>query len=229
MKKTSIIVWILIIALHLGACFYYLEEQIVHKKKKQTNRICVQINKEKIPIPKPKKPVAVVPKNFKKKIVKKKTKKIIKKVVIHKPVIVENETKLDTTKTIEVPEGLDVIEGEESGSFVNIDTTGCWEYQNYLSKLNKQYQNDIRTIIAQNKFYPKSAKRLSHEGTVMVFFEIAENGNVIKSEIKEKCKFNSLNKAALKTLATIKKFPAIPKDLECTTKSYLIPIVYGLN
>ncbi len=61
--------------------------------------------------------------------------------------------------------------------------------------------------------YPREALRRRQEGTVVVRFEVGEQGEVLAAEVAKPCDFPLLNQAALRTVKRSWHFPAGPKRL----------------
>ncbi len=97
------------------------------------------------------------------------------------------------------------------------------------ASIQEHYLYELKLFIEQNKIYPKQARMSGHEGKVTVSFTILKDGTITDIKLKESCPFSKLNEAALKLIETIKKFKAIPIELERETWSLNVPIQYSLN
>lgn len=77
----------------------------------------------------------------------------------------------------------------------------------------KTYYDKIYEAIADNKKYPKKAKRYKQEGSVKVSFKVLSDGTITDLELLEPSKFSSLNKAVKKLFKKLKKFQTPPSNL----------------
>lgn len=97
---------------------------------------------------------------------------------------------------------------------------------NEKKKIKENYLSKIQEKIEKNKQYPKKARRLQQEGTVVVEFNIHKNGSIHSLYLKTKSSYKRLNKAALLTIQQIIKFEPIPKALNKKTLKITIPISF---
>ena len=97
---------------------------------------------------------------------------------------------------------------------------------NEKNKIKENYLSKIQEKIEKNKQYPKKARRLQQEGTVVVEFSIHKNGSIHSLYLKSKSSYKRLNKAALLTIQQIIKFEPIPKALNKKTLKITIPISF---
>lgn len=97
---------------------------------------------------------------------------------------------------------------------------------NEKNKIKENYLSKIQQKIEKNKHYPKKARRLQQEGTVIVEFSIHTNGSIHSLYLKTKSSYKRLNKAALLTIQQIIQFDPIPKALNKKTLKITIPISF---
>jgi protein TonB len=95
--------------------------------------------------------------------------------------------------------------------------------------LERQYEQGIRQRIEQKKVYPRLAKRMRKQGVVKVAFTISRNGIVSKLRIVQSSGVKSLDKAALKAVKKVGRFPPIPAGIRKQSLSYIIPISYKIR
>lgn len=99
---------------------------------------------------------------------------------------------------------------------------------------NKQaeqaYQARLQRLIAQQKKYPKRAKRRQTEGTVIVSFTLYANGTIVQTRIKKSSGSSLLDKAALKTIQSVSgALLAFPSSIKRTQWQFSLPLVYRLR
>jgi protein TonB len=94
-------------------------------------------------------------------------------------------------------------------------------------KLKNIYLSELRQFIESKKYYPRMAARLKHVGVVEIALTLDEEGNFKDIHIKKPSSFDTLNKAALDLIKSLKKFKPIPQDMSQTIAVY-IPLHYHL-
>lgn len=72
-------------------------------------------------------------------------------------------------------------------------------------------------------YYPISARRNNHQGTVVVEFIVGADGRVVNAWVKTPCPYDTLNQSALSTIRSRWKFPA------GEARRFRIPIVFQLK
>jgi protein TonB len=187
-----------------------LKQEIKSEQKEQIKEE-PKVEKQKEIIEKIEKKVIETPKPIiKKKPVKKSVeKKYVKKEIVEKKIeSTEKSEKILTNKTVEKSSL------NEKKSFSKpVD-----EKKEYLDK----HLALIRKLINENVKYPKRARKLSIEGTVIARFKISENGIVDNIEIIEGHRF--LQNATIEAIQEASKnFPKTNKSIEIQ-----IPIEYKL-
>lgn len=107
---------------------------------------------------------------------------------------------------------------------------------NNYSKANKntgratilaKYLSEVRALIEKNKFYPRMAKRLKHQGTVTVVFEMSRNGSVTAIKSVDS-RFESLGSAVEKLIKSDVHFPPFPSELSDGSLEVKIPVSFEL-
>ena len=91
------------------------------------------------------------------------------------------------------------------------------------------YAGAITKLIQQNLHYPLSAKKLGQQGIVLMNIVINKDGQVLKSEIKQKSPFQAFNTSTLEIIRRVGKFPAIPKEIGLDQYEVTIPVKYILE
>ena len=100
---------------------------------------------------------------------------------------------------------------------------------NMKKKIKETYLSTIQKTIEENKYYPKRAKRLKQEDTVIIEFNIHKNGSIHSLYIKNKSSYRRLNKAALLTIKNIVQFAPIPNEFNKKTLKITVPISFVIR
>ena len=95
--------------------------------------------------------------------------------------------------------------------------------------IEAEYLAKIKSLIEQNKDYPKTAKRLNQSGKVFVKFVITKDGEIKNCTIEKSSQFESLDNASIEILEKIANFDAIPKELNKDSWEITVPIIYQIN
>lgn len=92
-----------------------------------------------------------------------------------------------------------------------------------------RYLFELRKLLERKKRYPMMARKMGHEGRVLVSFTLAPDGSVTKSEVVEKAEFESLNEAAHELVKSIHGAKPFPEEIHKTTWNITLPIDFSLN
>lgn len=98
-----------------------------------------------------------------------------------------------------------------------------------IQNIEDAYLSKIRSLIEQNKTYPKTAKRLNQTGKVYITFVISKDGEIKNCRIHKSSDFESLDEAALEIFAKITSFDSIPKELNKNSWEITVPIIYQIT
>lgn len=91
-----------------------------------------------------------------------------------------------------------------------------------------KYIRDVRQKIDQVKRYPKTAKRLKHEGRIKVELFIDGEGKIISSELIAKSHSLFLNRATSEIFVKLKSFNKMPVEITKRPLKVVVPISYQL-
>lgn len=116
-----------------------------------------------------------------------------------------------------------ILNQEERNDDIQVKT---FAHQNTLSstEVKDTFLSDIQAIIEKNKSYPKWARKMRIEGTVMLEFEISHSGAILWSKVIKSSGNSALDEHALLVLE--KASISFPKPLD--TKVIKLPMVYQL-
>ncbi|UFH58298.1 energy transducer TonB [Sulfurovum mangrovi] len=87
----------------------------------------------------------------------------------------------------------------------------------------------VKAAIEANKYYPKRAKRLKHEGVVTLRFTILADGSISNIKVIGASNYTRLNAGAIETLKRVGKFKPIPEKLGMKRWEIDLPINYTLR
>lgn len=135
-------------------------------------------------------------------------------------VIKETETIVAETAT---KEHAKMLRQEEQNSDIPAKTLA---HQNAVSgtEAKDTFLSDIQVIIEKNKSYPKWARKMRIEGTVMLEFEISHNGTLLWSKVITSSGNTALDEHALLVLAQASV--SFPKPIH--TQTVKLPMIYQL-
>ncbi len=92
-----------------------------------------------------------------------------------------------------------------------------------------RYQDMIKQKIESHRKYPPWAKKHGIEGTVHLKFTILSTGFARDIKIIKSSSFNILNKEAISTVKRAQPFPPIPPDINTSSLSMEVSIVFTLQ
>lgn len=213
-------------------------------EKKITIQLSSFIEKKTLPLApiiKETTPKKIVPKKIKPKIVPPKKQKAIKKkvetkkIVPKKVVVVPKIKKEEIEKKIEVKEEIEVVEkikpivNKEPIVKKQIEIVAPVETpQEKKKKIAQHYVENslhqIRELIKENLYYPRSARRRGIVGEVLIEFRLSKDAEIDNITILSS-KHKILSRSAIKTIQNLSS--EFPKPKEDITLS--IPINYSLN
>ncbi|WP_456450312.1 energy transducer TonB [Hydrogenimonas sp.] len=98
-----------------------------------------------------------------------------------------------------------------------------------IERAKADYLAKIRAAIEAHKYYPRISRKMRQTGTVEVQFTILPDGTIKSIEVLAPCRHKKLNKAAVRTLEKIGRFPPIPEKLDVSELSICVPIRYTLK
>jgi protein TonB len=96
------------------------------------------------------------------------------------------------------------------------------------NSLKALYLSNLRKLINKNKVYPKTAKRLKHQGRLKIELIIDKNGNIISKKFLNKSPSIFLNESASNIFKTLTNFGKLPASIAHKPLKVIVPIVYEL-
>lgn len=110
----------------------------------------------------------------------------------------------------------------------NSSNDALLESSTQASQHKLDYAQQLKLYIEQNKFYPRSARKLKQAGLVRLQVEIDKDGNFSNIQIIEASHHEKLNQAALSLIKKLGHFKPLPKEFSNET-DFTIPIAYQLS
>lgn len=156
--------------------------------------------------------------------------------VTPKAVAVEDQDgiALDKTKPENAPEPQVAAVAKTLGNPNGNSETGALEGREGVRNgqevsAEDRYLFELRKLLERKKRYPMMARKMGHEGRVLVSFTLAPDGSVTKSEVIEKAEFESLNEAAHDLVKSIHGAKPFPEEIHKTTWNITLPIDFSLQ
>ncbi len=91
-----------------------------------------------------------------------------------------------------------------------------------------QYLSKVRTLIDNMKEYPKTARRLKHQGKVKVEILINAEGRILSNQLIKRSDSILLNKATEEIFVKLKSFDKLPKEITTRPLKVIVPVSYQL-
>jgi protein TonB len=94
--------------------------------------------------------------------------------------------------------------------------------------VRRDYQRQIRELIERYKRYPLTARKGQQQGRVTVGFSLGSGGSLIDAEVIRSSGHRLLDRAALKAVRAVVRYPALPPSLQDGTR-FEIDITFALE
>ena len=91
------------------------------------------------------------------------------------------------------------------------------------------YYRSLNMLMKRGRTYPRSARRLGIEGTVLVEMVVSREGEIIKVKVLRSSGHDLLDKAAVAQVQKQRRVPQIPQELNRPAMTFQIPIEYRLQ
>ena len=97
-----------------------------------------------------------------------------------------------------------------------------------INLIESQYAAALNRAIEARKYYPSRAKRMAHEGSVVVGFDINSEGDINNIRVVRSSSIRILDKAAVNAIVKIGRFEPIPSILDRDWWNFEITLKYYL-
>lgn len=124
------------------------------------------------------------------------------------------------------------IDGATDDGTLNGDAAGEEQRkpsEDEIKKALEDYRALLYSRIAKNKEYPAIARRLGHEGKVVVLFTLSRDGSLAFAQVDQSSGFSELDEAALSAVRKASPFPQFPKEISGESRSFRVSIVFELT
>ena len=98
-----------------------------------------------------------------------------------------------------------------------------------IVSLKERYLYELKMLVENNKVYPKRAKRLKQQGSVVVHFTIGSDGVFKEFKLAKSSSFRTLDSGAIKLLKKLASFKPIPEELNVSSLSVSQTITYQMD
>ena len=98
-----------------------------------------------------------------------------------------------------------------------------------LAGARAAYKATIAALIDRNKEYPLFARKAGQQGTCSVRCTMTCGGEILRVELVKSSGSGALDKAGIRAVQNVGKFPPPPTDGRCTEVSFEVPITFRLG
>ena len=98
-----------------------------------------------------------------------------------------------------------------------------------VSDTPPDYQSELSAWLQRYKDYPRRARRLRQEGTVLLYFVMDRNGRVLDWEIRESSGHELLDEAVRDMIRKANPMPALPDSVSMQRLALTVPVRFQLR
>lgn len=98
-----------------------------------------------------------------------------------------------------------------------------------LRGILRGYYKNLNSLMSTSRDYPRSARRLGLEGTVLVEMVINNKGRILSVKLAQSSGHEVLDQAAIAQVHKIGKVPSIPNQIKRNSMTFRIPFEYRLQ
>jgi len=91
------------------------------------------------------------------------------------------------------------------------------------------YRQKLRAWLIRHKTYPRRARRLRQEGTVVLYFVMARDGRVLHWDIRQSSGHELLDQAVKQLIRSANPMPALPDNTQMQRLALTVPIRFHLR
>lgn len=92
----------------------------------------------------------------------------------------------------------------------------------------QRYLAEVRRILESKKNYPMAARRLGHQGRVIVRFVVGRDGQILEAKITQGSTSDILNRAARSLIENIGGLKPFPTEIRMAEWAVVVPIEYQM-
>lgn len=92
-----------------------------------------------------------------------------------------------------------------------------------------RYRGMVHQLVNSMKKYPRKARALQQEGTVVAKIKLSKTGKLLDVEIVESSSYKILAQATLEAIKSVKKFPDIPSEMGLDEITFNVPFEYEIT
>jgi protein TonB len=96
-------------------------------------------------------------------------------------------------------------------------------------KHEQAYLVALKEIIERHKEYPLMARRGRMEGTVRISCKLTRTGEVKEAKVESSSGYEILDRAALRSVRSVGKFPVVPTEIREDPFGFVAPITFQLS
>ena len=98
-----------------------------------------------------------------------------------------------------------------------------------LRGILRGYYKNLNSLMSARRDYPRSARRLGLEGTVLVEMVINHKGQILSVKLAQSSGHEVLDRAAIAQVHKIGRVPSIPSQIKRSSMTFRIPFEYRLQ
>lgn len=98
-----------------------------------------------------------------------------------------------------------------------------------VASAKARYLHALKLALESRKIYPRIARQMREEGSVVLRIQISEDGHIQPINIVKPSAHERLNVAALGLISSLEKFLPLPNELAENSLTIDVPIEYSLN
>jgi protein TonB len=103
------------------------------------------------------------------------------------------------------------------------------EIQAQIVAVESAYLAGVRRAVEAARYYPRRARRMGHQGTVALRFEILSDGRIRQARVQKSSGSRTLDAAALNILKRVGRFAPLPEALDRLSLAIRLPVDYHLD
>lgn len=94
--------------------------------------------------------------------------------------------------------------------------------------VSEEYVLTVMKTLHAKRSYPELARKLRHQGQVLLRFRVGRDGQILESEILKKAPYESLNQSARRLIEEVRRFEKFPDHVKEATWAFTVPVEYRL-